>query len=130
MADQAQPPHDSPTPMSRSAKRRRNEKLYVESDLVRARKERREALRAWKMTESVEERRLLADRLLNAMNQEDEATATRKEELSYISWIDRCTAGDYVASLPITLLPVSLPEASLFWHCNLTVVDEVPARRV
>jgi hypothetical protein len=60
-------------------------------------------------TTSEEERKRLADRLLAAMDREDHATIPRRREL-YKSWLDRCRDNDYVASMPITLLLVSLPK--------------------
>jgi hypothetical protein len=66
-------------------------------------------MKAWMETTSEEERKRLANRLLAAIDREDHATIPRRREL-YKSWLDRRRDNDYVASMPITLLPVSLPK--------------------
>jgi hypothetical protein len=104
--------------MSRRAQRRENEKQHVDGELVRARRSRKRAMKAWMETTSEEERARLANRLLAAMDREDQATVPRRGEL-YKSWVDRRRDNDYVATMPITLLPVSLPEVLVVWlHPN------------
>jgi hypothetical protein len=104
-------PPRSPTSskMGRGARRRKNEREHVDGELLRARRCRQRDMRAWMETTSEEERARLADRLLAAMDREDQATVPRRGEL-YKSWVDRRRDNDYVATMPITLLPVSLPE--------------------
>jgi hypothetical protein len=64
--------------MGRGAKRRKNEQQHLDGELVRARRSRKRAMKAWMETTSEEERARLANRLLAAMDREDQATVPRR----------------------------------------------------
>jgi hypothetical protein len=124
MADEVSSSSAPSRTSGRRARRAKNLLLHVDRDLRLARRQRKSMCQKWRKTDTEDQRRQLADELLDAMNEEDRVAVPLKGDL-YKSWIDRRRAGDYVASVPITLLPVSLLETSMIWYRNLTLVDKV-----